>query len=137
MARSYTRIMAGRCAKLLILRLVRILARDRDLEDLDTIVNQGPAHGVTFPCETTIQQGMQIECNANLWFNYRTDEITIDVDEDHTVLACRANVCSQWASFTYQIGDKSKTEWVRIFRFDSGGPPRSSPHSVSTVEEAR
>lgn len=105
-----------------------------NLSDLDNIVENGPSHDIVFPCVTTIYQEMQIECNANLWFNYRTDTLTISVDDDHTVKACRAGVCSEWQSFSYGIGDKSETEWVRIFRFDSGGPPRSSPQSV---EEAR
>src|ERR1700688_445425 len=108
-----------------------------NLGDLDTIVQQGPSHGVIFPCVTTIHQGMQIECNANLWFNYATDTITIAVDDDHNVKACRAGVCSEWESFSYRIGDKSETEWVRIFRFDSGRPPLSPPQSVSSVREAR
>src|SRR6266576_3076487 len=43
-----------------------------DLQDLDNIVQNGPQNGVTFPCTATIHQGMRIECDANLWYNYTT-----------------------------------------------------------------
>jgi hypothetical protein len=108
-----------------------------DLVDLDNIVQNGSAHGIIFPCVTTIYQGMQIECSANVWFNYRTDTLTITVDDDHTVKACRAGVCSEWVDFSYRIGGKTETQWVRIFRLDSGGSPRSSPQSVPSVREVR
>ena len=73
-----------------------------DLSVLDNIVQNGAAHGITFPCVTTIHQGMKIECDANLWYNYTQDDITISVDTDHTVEACRAGVCS--------LGSRSRIE---------------------------
>jgi hypothetical protein len=103
-----------------------------DLAVLDNIVNNGAAHGVTFPCVTTIHQGMQIMCNANTYWQYRTDDITITVDDDHTVMACRAGVCSPWVDFAYWQNGRQSTQWARVLNSESAQRPPSN-----TPEEAR
>jgi hypothetical protein len=99
-----------------------------DLSVLDNIVQNGAAHGITFPCVTTIHQGMKIECDANLWYNYTQDDITISVDTDHTVEACRAGVCGPWQPFSYRNGRQS-TWWARAWS--------DHPHDLRTAKEAR
>jgi hypothetical protein len=110
-----------------------------DLTDLDNIVQNGPHNGVIFPCVITIYQGMQIECNANVWWNYRSDTITITVNNvgDNTEESCRAGECGVPVTFSYQMGGHRKTWWALIFKpGDSSGPLRSSPQ-IKAVKEAR
>jgi hypothetical protein len=63
--------------------------------DLANIQKYGPANGVKFPCVTTIYQSMQIMCNANTWWTYRTDVITITVDANSEKM-CRDGVCGTY-----------------------------------------
>ena len=54
------------------------------------IANQSNAYnnGVKFPCVTTIHQ------DANLWYSYTSDDITITVDNNpNSVEGCRAGEC--------------------------------------------
>jgi hypothetical protein len=91
-----------------------------NLSDLDNIVQNGPRNGVTFPCVTTIHQGMQIMCNANTYWQYRADDIIITIDNDpNSEEACRDGVCplypmqlayrggrqSTWSARTLSSGD--------------------------------
>jgi hypothetical protein len=87
-----------------------------NLADLDNIVQNGPAHGVTFPCVTTIHQGMQIMCNANTYWQYRTDDITITVENDpNSEVACRDDECGIPASFSDRWTG-IRFEWARILK---------------------
>ena len=107
-----------------------------NLSDLDNIVHNGPKNGVTFPCKTTIHQGMKIECNANLFYNYTTDDITITVDNHggNTEEVCRAGECGIPEGFSDHWTPR-RVEWARN-RIDSSGPARSSPQ-MTVVKEAR
>ena len=107
-----------------------------DLTDLDNIVQNGPQHGVTFPCTATIHQGMRIECEANLWYNYTTDDITIKVDNHggNTEEVCRAGECGLPTGFSDRWTPR-RFEWALMLSpFDTGGPARSSPQSTSKKE---
>jgi hypothetical protein len=85
-----------------------------NLADLDKIVASGPANGVKFPCTITINQGMKIECNANLWFNYTTDEITIKVNNNpKTEEVCRGNDCGELIDFSDDWTPLG-FEWARV-----------------------
>ena len=107
-----------------------------DLQDLDNIVQNGPQNGVTFPCTATIHQGMRIECDANLWYNYTTDDITIKVDnhDGNTEEVCRAGECGLPTGFSDRWTPR-RFEWALMLSpFDTGGPARSSPQSTSKKE---
>ncbi len=107
-----------------------------DLQDLDNIVQNGPQNGVTFPCTATIHQGMRIECDANLWYNYTTDDITIKVDNHggNTEEVCRAGECGLPTYFSDRWTPR-RFEWALMLSpFDTGGPARSSPQSTSKKE---
>lgn len=107
-----------------------------NLSDLDNIVQNGPSHGVTFPCVTTIHQGMQIMCNANTWWQYSTDDITITVDNNpNSEEVCRAGECGVPVGFA-SLREHQSTWWAHTLNSrDSGGLVRSSP-SPGTVKEA-
>lgn len=83
--------------------------------DLDNIITNGPAHGIHFPCVTTIHQGMQIMCNATTWWQYRTDVIQISVDDDRTEENCRDSVCGAWQPFAHRIAGQP-TWWAHLWR---------------------
>jgi hypothetical protein len=104
-----------------------------NLSDLDNIVQNGPRNGVTFPCVATIHQGMKIECNANLWYVYSSDDITITVDNHggNTEEVCRAGECGLEQGFADRWIPR-RTEWARIL----ATPQRSSPRPT-TVTEAK
>lgn len=109
-----------------------------DLSVLDNIVTNGPAHGVQFPCVTTIHQGMKIECDANLWWNYSTDDITITVDNHggNSEEVCRAEDCGLPVDFSDRWAPR-RLEWARIRNSaDSSAPARSSPQTT-VIKEAR
>ncbi len=85
-----------------------------DLPDLDNIVQNGPAHGVTFPCVTTIHQGMQIMCNANTYWQYHTDDIIVTVDKNpNSEEVCRDGECGLPVPFAHR-GGRQSTWWARI-----------------------
>ncbi|MGC1418484.1 MAG: hypothetical protein WA817_24585 [Candidatus Acidiferrum sp.] len=103
-----------------------------NVSDLDNIIRNGPGHGVVFPCTITIYQGMQIECDANTWWDYRTDVITITVNNnpENTETNCRDEAadpdnCGLPVNFTYRRG-KQSTWWARILKVPPGSPPQSA-----------
>ena len=109
-----------------------------NLGDLDNIVQNGPAHGIIFPCTITIYQGMQIECDANTWWGYRTDVLTITVDNNpsNSETVCRdkaanPNNCGLPVGFASLRG-RQRTWWARIRKVPPGSPPQSA-----SVKEAR
>lgn len=109
-----------------------------DLVDLDNIVQNGPAHGVIFPCTITIYQGMLIECDANTWWGYRTDVLTITVDNspENDETNCRDKAadpdnCGLPVNFSYRKGEQP-TWWAHIRKV----PARSSPQ-WAPAKEAR
>lgn len=103
-----------------------------DLGDLDDIVQNGPNHGVTFPCVLTIHQGMQIECDATTWWNYKSDDITITVDNSpNSEEACRGDECGLPVGFADRWTE-SRFEWAAIP--NSGG---EFSVVVKTAKEAR
>ncbi|PYU48649.1 MAG: hypothetical protein DMG48_19565 [Acidobacteria bacterium] len=109
-----------------------------DLGDLDYIVQNGPSNGVTFPCVTTIHQGMQIMCNANTWWQYRTDDITITVDNNpNSEEVCRDGECGIPVGFAYRSGRQS-TWWARTLNSgDTFSVVAWRDHRHVTAKEAR
>lgn len=102
-----------------------------NLSDLDNIVQNGPSHGVTFPCVATIHQGMQIMCNANTFWQYRTDDITITVEKNpNSEEVCRAGECGIPVGFADRRERKS-TWWARILNSGDRVPV------VITAKEAK
>ena len=62
---------------------------------VDTIRQDGPAHGIQLPCVSTVYQNLSIECNASLFVEYIQDNVlTATVDVDH-VTNCRRGACNQ------------------------------------------
>ncbi|HKV26564.1 MAG TPA: hypothetical protein VJN93_18355 [Candidatus Acidoferrum sp.] len=107
-----------------------------DLSDLDNIVQNGPSHGITFPCTITIYQGMRIECDANAWWDYRTDVITITVDnsQENDETVCRDEAadpdnCGLPVNFSYRRAEQP-TWWAHIRKI----PARLSPQSAAAKE---
>jgi len=79
---------------------------------------------------------MRIECDANLWYNYTTDDITIKVDNHggNTEEVCRAGECGLPTGFSDRWTPR-RFEWALMLSpFDTGGPARSSPQSTSKKE---
>jgi len=79
---------------------------------------------------------MRIECDANLWYNYTTDDITIKVDNHggNTEEVCRAGECGLPTYFSDRWTPR-RFEWALMLSpFDTGGPARSSPQSTSKKE---
>ena len=65
-----------------------------DLNDVANIQKYGPGGGVKFPCALTIYQVMQIMCNANTWWPYRTNILTITIDiNPKSAEICRDDEC--------------------------------------------
>ena len=64
------------------------------LSDISILQQFGTGNGVTFPCTLTIYQVMQIMRNANTWWPYRQDTITITVNHNpNWVKMCRDGIC--------------------------------------------
>jgi hypothetical protein len=103
-----------------------------NLVDLDTIVQGGPTHGITFPCVITIHQEMQIQCNGSTTYTkYRTNDITITVDRNpNSEEVCRDLTgdgdCGIPEGFAY-LTDDSGFEVARVFSSIDTGHRRGSP----------
>ena len=63
-----------------------------NLSDIATVIQFGPAHGITFPCTLTIYQVMDINCEAGLWWPYHSDTIIIQIEADENQNVCRDGV---------------------------------------------
>jgi hypothetical protein len=106
-----------------------------NLSDLDNIVQNGPAHGIQFPCVTTLHQAMYIMCNANTWWNYRNDDITIAVDNDpNAETVCRDGICGLDVSFSDRW-TAPRYEWARILNSVDSGLARPSPQSAKEARQ--
>jgi hypothetical protein len=71
-------------------------------------------------------------CNANTYWQYHTDDITITVDNDpNTEESCRDNVCGGLISFADRWTG-GRFEWARMLNSESGHRP-----SLDTAKEAK
>ena len=79
---------------------------------------------------------MKIECNANLWFDYTVDNITITIENNpHSEEVCRGDECglpmgfsNRWTPLLF--------EWARLLN-SGNGLARSSPQSQNIKEKIR